>query len=127
MVGVIGEHLMASVEWRERRLKSSAYMPVDWQSSPQHDACLSMPVVAGEKRGGYTTVDCICKTKNIPYPNILCYYISLFLSGYTPLHIQVYYTYIFLTICKLTSNIPKHTIPKYTYLQYSDIEGYISI
>eukprot|EP00956_Cyclotella_meneghiniana_P010806 scaffold15119_cov63-Cyclotella_meneghiniana.AAC.5 len=49
---------MASVEWRERRLKSSAYMPVDWQSSPQHDACLSMPVVAGEKRGGYTTVDC---------------------------------------------------------------------
>eukprot|EP00956_Cyclotella_meneghiniana_P021374 scaffold38879_cov65-Cyclotella_meneghiniana.AAC.1 len=29
--------------------KSSACMPVDWQSSPKHDACLSTPVVAGEK------------------------------------------------------------------------------
>ena len=40
--------------------KSSACMPVDWQSSPQHDACLSMPVVAGEKRGDYPPVDCDC-------------------------------------------------------------------
>eukprot|EP00956_Cyclotella_meneghiniana_P031751 scaffold84425_cov53-Cyclotella_meneghiniana.AAC.2 len=40
--------------------KSSACMPVDWQSSPQHHACLSMPVVAGEKRGDYPPVDCDC-------------------------------------------------------------------
>eukprot|EP00956_Cyclotella_meneghiniana_P023977 scaffold47647_cov70-Cyclotella_meneghiniana.AAC.2 len=38
--------------------KSSACMPVDWQSSPQHNACLSTPVVAGEKRGNYPPVDC---------------------------------------------------------------------
>eukprot|EP00956_Cyclotella_meneghiniana_P021640 scaffold39658_cov33-Cyclotella_meneghiniana.AAC.2 len=35
-------------------------MPVDWHSSPKHDACLSTPVVAGEKRGDYPPVDCDC-------------------------------------------------------------------
>eukprot|EP00956_Cyclotella_meneghiniana_P000280 scaffold339_cov77-Cyclotella_meneghiniana.AAC.1 len=36
-------------------------MPVDWQSSHQRDACLSTPVVAGEKRGDYPPVDCDCQ------------------------------------------------------------------
>eukprot|EP00956_Cyclotella_meneghiniana_P001722 scaffold1876_cov58-Cyclotella_meneghiniana.AAC.1 len=36
-------------------------MPDDWQSSHQRDACLSTPVVAGEKRGDYPPVDCDCQ------------------------------------------------------------------
>eukprot|EP00956_Cyclotella_meneghiniana_P010122 scaffold13973_cov43-Cyclotella_meneghiniana.AAC.5 len=44
--------------------QSSACMPVaDWQSSHQRDACLSTPVVAGEKRGEYPPVDCDCQCR----------------------------------------------------------------